>query len=128
MKTIKAAKRLICYSLATLFIMVSVQAPALADVVSTEQLVMESKADARKAEIASMLQRSDVQQQLVNLGVDPVDAQQRIGSLTDSELELVYEKLDELPAGEGALGVVIGLLVIFMLLDIAGVTDIFPGI
>jgi hypothetical protein len=37
-------------------------------------------------------------------------------------------QIDELPAGQGALETILFLLVIFMLLDIAGVTDIFPGL
>jgi len=40
----------------------------------------------------------------------------------------MQQQIDSMPAGEGVLGLVIALLVIFMLLDIAGVTDIFPAI
>jgi hypothetical protein len=56
------------------------------------------------------------------------DAQARIASLTASELATLASQIDTLPAGEGALETLIFVLVVFMLLDIAGVTDIFPGL
>jgi hypothetical protein len=110
------------------FMAVSFQATAVADIVTTEQILVESKVEAKKVEIGALLQRSDVRQQLVGMGVDVSDAQQRIDSMTDSELAAFYEKMDILPAGEGALELVIAILLIFILLDVAGVTDIFPGI
>ena len=62
------------------------------------------------------------------MGVDVSDAQQRIDSMTDSELAAFYERMDILPASEGALELVVAILLIFILLDVAGVTDIFPGV
>jgi len=110
------------------FMAVSFQATAVADIVTTEQILVESKVEAKKAEIGALLQRSDVRQQLVGMGVDVSDAQQRIDSMTDSELAAFYERMDILPAGEGALELVVAILLIFILLDVAGVTDIFPGV
>ena len=78
--------------------------------------------------VKSFLDRGDVQAQLVARGVDAHDALQRVDSLTATELAELSEQIDNLPAGEGAIGFVIGLIVIFMLLDIAGVTDVFPAI
>ena len=120
--------RVFCCALVTMFMAVSFQAPAFADLVTTDQVLAESKSEARKAELGSLLQRDDVRQQLVRMGVDVGDAQGRIDSMTDSELAAVYDRMDMLPAGEGALGVVLAIVVIFMLLDLAGVTDVFPGI
>ena len=110
------------------FMAVSFQATAVADIVTTEQILVESKVEAKKAEIGALLQRSDVRQQLVGMGVDVSDAQQRIDSMTDSELAAFYERMDILPASEGALELVVAILLIFILLDVAGVTDIFPGV
>jgi hypothetical protein len=36
--------------------------------------------------------------------------------------------MDMLPAGSGALGLVLGIILIFVLLDVLGATDIFPRI
>ena len=60
------------------------------------------------------------QAQLVAMGVNPADAIQRIASLNDAELNLMTEKLDQLPAGGDAFLAVIGIRTGFTLyLDIA---------
>lgn len=102
--------------------------PSHADVVSTSALVQQSELDSMKGELRAFVARDAVRDQLLELGVEPADIDQRIDALTDQEILQMHDNLDSLPAGEGLLGTVIGLLVIFMLLDIAGVTDIFPSI
>lgn len=128
MKSIAMKNRVFWYAVIAMFMAGSFQVPAVADVVSSDQILMESQADAKRAELGSLLQRADVQQQLMNLGVDITDAQQRIDGMTGSELASAYDQLELLPAGEGAVGFVLGVLLIFILLDLAGVTNIFPGI
>lgn len=96
--------------------------------VSTQQLVQESRMDQQRVQVNDFLARADVQAQLQARGVDVADAQARIAGLSAAELAALSAQIDELPAGEGVLETVLFLLVIFMLLDIAGVTDIFPGL
>jgi hypothetical protein len=110
------------------FTFMCMQVPAMADIVSTEQIASEQRTNTQREVVRSFLDRGDVQAQLVARGVDAQDALQRVDSLTTTELAELSTQIDTLPAGEGALGFVIGLIVIFMLLDIAGVTDVFPGI
>jgi hypothetical protein len=101
---------------------------APAGMVSTQQLVQESRVEQQRAHVNDFMGRSDVQAQLEARGVDIADAQARISGLTSAELATLSAQIDDLPAGEGVLEGVLFVLVIFMLLDIAGVTDIFPGI
>ncbi|MBU2099578.1 MAG: PA2779 family protein [Gammaproteobacteria bacterium] len=101
---------------------------APAGMVSTQQLAQESRVEQQRAQVSEFMSRSDVQAQLEARGVDVADAQARIAGLTGAELATLSAQIDELPAGEGVLETVLFILVIFMLLDIAGVTDIFPGI
>ncbi len=108
--------------------LMSVQMPAFADIVSTEQLVAEQRMDSQRDAVRGFLSREDVSAQLMARGVSAADALQRVDSLTQEELTQLAEQIDTLPAGKGAIGLVIGLIVIFMLLDIAGVTDVFPAI
>ena len=96
--------------------------------VSTQQLAQESRIDQQRAQVNEFMSRSDVQAQLQARGVDVADAQARIAGLTGAELATLSAQIDDLPAGEGVLETVLFIIVIFMLLDIAGVTDIFPGI
>lgn len=114
--------------LLAVFTLLSVQTPAMAAIVSTDQVAYEQQSQMQREAVKSFLSRDDVATQLVERGVDVADAQQRVDSLTSAELNALSEKIDLLPAGEGAAGLVIGIIVVFMLLDIAGVTDIFPAI
>jgi hypothetical protein len=101
---------------------------APAGMVSTQQLVQASAIDQQRTQVSEFMSRSDVQAQLQARGVDVADAQARIAVLTGAELAALAAQIDDLPAGAGGLETLLFLLVIFMLLDIAGVTDIFPGI
>ncbi|HEX7720176.1 MAG TPA: PA2779 family protein, partial [Woeseiaceae bacterium] len=70
-----------------------------ASVISTEVAIELNERNARIERINSVLARENVQQQLVAFGVDPAAAQERIATLSDSELELLQQRMDTLPAG-----------------------------
>jgi hypothetical protein len=78
----------------------------------------------------AILDREDVRRQLQRWGVDPAEAQARVDSLDEAERARLAERIDNLPAGSGALEVVVvSALIIFLVLlftDIAGYTDVFP--
>lgn len=99
-----------------------------AGVISTEAaLQMEERAE-RIERINSVLARDSVQEQLVRFGVDPVDAERRVASLSDSELLDLEQRMDELPAGSGALEVLGIVLLVLLVLELVGVTDIFKSL
>lgn len=127
MKIFSKMSKGIATLLVALFTFMSVQAPVMAAMVTTEQLAYEQHTETQRDALRDFFSRDDVVAQLAERGVDVNAAQDRVGSLTAAEVAALHQQIDDLPAGEG-LGVVIGIIVIFMLLDIAGVTDIFPGI
>jgi hypothetical protein len=49
--------------------------------------------------VQAKLGRADVRKALVELGVDPVQAQERAGALSDGEIARLQQQLDQLPAG-----------------------------
>lgn len=103
---------------------------ARADMVTTDQVIEElSVADAR-TRVMSFVLREDVGRQLTMLGVEPEEAARRVASLSDDEIEEIAGRLDELPAGQSAVGAVVGaIVVIFLVLlitDLVGLTDAFP--
>ena len=79
--------------------------------------------------VLTYMARDDVRQELVNQGVDPDEAITRVAALSDAEISQIAQRIDQLPAGEGAVGAVVGaLLLVFIILlitDVAGVTDVF---
>ena len=103
---------------------------AFAAMVATETLLESSQGKEARTRIKQVLACEDVRQGLINQGIDPLEANARIDSLSDAEALAVADKLDQLPAGSGALEVVlIVALIVFLTLlvtDIMGYTDIFP--
>ncbi|TCK08212.1 PA2779 family protein [Marinobacterium mangrovicola] len=119
--------RFLAWILMALFTFAGVQVPASAAIVTTDQISADSHLEDRRSEIQQMLMRDDVKQQLVDLGVDVNQVQDRVDSMTASELAQLDGKMDDLPAG-GILGAVLAVILILVLLDLLGATDVFPNI
>lgn len=102
--------------------------PAGAGVISTETAIELRQREATIERIDAVLARDSVRQQLEAFGVDPADAQARIANLSDSELARLEERMDTLPAGAGALEVLGIVLLVLLVLELVGVTDIFKSL
>ncbi len=104
-------------------------APAQAALVTTAQAVEAREDEQTRARLQALLDRADVRAQLESWGVDPLEAQMRVDTMTAQELEEFAQRMEELPAGGGTLAVVaVVLLIAFLVLlitDIAGYTNIF---
>jgi len=70
-----------------------------AAVIGTPLLVQLEDRTAAVSRIQSSLAREDVRKALVQLGVDPEQAQERVLALTDSEVAQLDQQLAKLPAG-----------------------------
>ena len=103
---------------------------AFAAMIATETVMEASQGQEARTRIKQLLVREDVRQALIDQGIDSREAGARIDSLSDAEAMAVADKLDQLPAGSGALEVllIVALIVFITLLvtDIMGYTDIFP--
>jgi hypothetical protein len=103
-------------------------APVHAVIVGTDAaLAMSERADVL-GRVNEALTRDDVQAQLEALGVDPAQALERVQSLTAAELAQLDAKLQELPAGGSVIGVLGALLVVLIVLELLGVTNVFTGL
>lgn len=99
--------------------------PVHALIVGTEQAIaMNERADVL-AEVTAALEREDVREQLVALGVDPQQALERVSALTPEELAALDGQLADLPAGGSLLGVLGVILVVLIVLELVGVTNVF---
>ena len=103
---------------------------AKAEMIDTGTIVTMAKQDSNRARILAFLDRQDVQQAMVEQGVAPEEARQRVAALSDAEVMRISQVMDQLPAGGDAFGtVVVVSLVVFIILlvtDIAGLTHVFP--
>ncbi len=113
-----------CFSLSGLGIPLS----ASAGVVGTAAYLALQDRDIRIERIYDALMQDRVHEQLTALGVDPKDAKQRVAALTDADLIALDKRLQDLPAGGSVLEAVVVVFLIMLILDLMGVTDIFPGI
>lgn len=101
-------------------------APAQATMVATGQVLAAEQSAANRARLVSLLEREDLQRELSALGVDVQHAKDRVAALTDAEVAQLSQHLDGLPAGgTSALGVFVLLILILVITDALGVTDVF---
>lgn len=114
-------------------VMVLVSMPigyAQAGMVTTDQILDAAAVAQTREKVVEFLAREDVRQQMETLGVDPDDASARAASMTDAEVMQIAGQLEQLPAGQDALGAILGaaliIFVILLITDILGLTNIFP--
>lgn len=103
---------------------------AKAALVGTEQVVDPSQADTNRQRVAAFIARDDVRAELRKMGVDAAEAERRVAVMSDIEIQRIATKIDASPAGQSAVGAVIGAIVtifiILLITDLLGLTDIFP--
>jgi hypothetical protein len=131
MKTVRQTLKPVSIIVAIFVLVISGPFQSLfAAMIGTETMMAASQGQEARDRIKQLVGREDVRQALINQGIDPREAGARIESLSDAEALAVAEKLDQLPAGSGALEVflIVSLIVFIILLitDIMGYTDIFP--
>jgi hypothetical protein len=100
--------------------------PAYAGMTSTTTAVQQQQRELARSELLELLDRQAVQAQLQELGVDPETAKQRVATMTDEEIRQLNGHLSEMPAGEGVLGLVALIFIVFIITDMLGATDVFP--
>ncbi len=127
----KGSKRAVAAALAMLVVMTSMPiGVAKAEMVTTDQVIEQVNPPEDRTRVMDFMLREDVQQQLTTLGVDPEEAARRVASLSDEEIQEIAGRLEELPAGEGGVGAIVGAIVIIFLVllvtDLLGYTDVFP--
>ena len=85
---------------------------AQAAMVATPEILLQSD----RKQLVKMLEREDVQQQLVELGVDAETTITRVNQMTEEELVQLNGHLSELPVGAGLSTVDLLIIVILVIL------------
>ena len=101
---------------------------AQAAMISNDVIINHVQQGHAKTELLQTINRSDVKQQLLNLGVNPENIESRIKLMTHEEIAQLNQQIEELPAGGDVLGVLLVIFIVFVITDIIGATDIFPFI
>jgi hypothetical protein len=106
----------------------SVQA-AKAQMIDTNTVLSVNTSESNRAQVNAFLQREDVQAAMQQQGVDAVEAQKRVASLSDAELARISQAMEQLPAGGSAVGAIVGaalfIFVVLLITDLLGLTNVF---
>ena len=102
---------------------------AQAGIVATDEAADVQALAADRDALIAALDREDVRDQLVAMGISPEEATKRIGAMSQAELAMVSDRLNTMPAGQSALGFVLGVvlivLIVFLVTDAMEVTDVY---
>jgi cobalamin biosynthesis protein CobD/CbiB len=126
-KTVKPTS----FFLAILFLLVSTSyQSASAAMIGTEKLLQAEDLQEKRDHLHQLIAREEVTSALIAQGIDPLEAQLRLQSLTDEEIRLIADKLDDLSAGGGvvtfSLIIVAVIIATVLIFYFTSITDVFP--
>jgi hypothetical protein len=133
MRFFRESCRFLCLPLAALMLLVSAPyVTAQAALVTSDQVIADPAATAAadREKVVNFLRQEAVRDQLVSMGVSPAEVEARLNALSPAELSQLAARIDEMPAGQGIVGPIVGaILIIFLVLlvtDLLGLTNVFP--
>lgn len=125
MNIYRQIKKLVSYlSVVAIF---SMQAtPLHAAMVNNDDLLKQVQHDISVKQVVAMLERDEVQSKLTAMGINPTSAKIRVSQMNDAEIIELRQNLDEMPAGSGAVSVLLTVFIVLVITDMLGATDVFP--
>ncbi len=99
---------------------------ATAGMLGNSAIVMQNEQAVERQAVLDHLQRSEVREQLMAMGVQPEAVESRIRQLSPGELAQLNQQIADAPAGSGILSVVLVVFLVFIVTDVIGATDVFP--
>ena len=90
--------KMICRLLVVSLITMPFQA-VQAGMIGTDRAAAVSSAQADRAAVLAVIARTEVQQQIAALGIDPKTASDRVMAMTNDEVRSLANQLDSAPAG-----------------------------
>jgi hypothetical protein len=78
----------------------SAQVPlARAEIIETEAVGVATQAERERAKVRSFMERADVKERLLAMGVSGLFVGDRVDSLTEEEVHALAQRIDAMPAG-----------------------------
>lgn len=103
-----------------------------AAMIDTETIMDSARGREAREYLHQLLVRKDIHKSIIAQGIDPDEAWARINSLSDNEIIRIADQFDQLPAGGGLveflLIIILAGFIVLVVLDLTGVTDVFPFI
>jgi len=85
---------------------------ATAGMIGTDQVATSTSPQADRTTVLNFLNRSDVSSQLQTLGIDPTTAKDRVGAMTDQEVQSLAGRIEAMPAGASDAGVLLLIILV----------------
>ena len=101
---------------------------AQAAIIANAQLIDQVQLANDKDVLLQTINRVDVQEQLLGMGVSTAELESRVNQMTQQEIAQLNQQINELPAGGDILGIIVLIFIVFIITDVIGATDIFPFI
>ena len=111
-----------------LFMQLMIVPAAQAAMIGNDTVIQQQDRAAMKAQVMELMDHKVAAKALGDYGVSQDQVSQRLDRLTDQELQQLAQKAEELPAGQGVVDVILAIILILVLLDLLGATDVFPVI
>ncbi len=133
MKVIRKALKPISISLAVIMFLICAPVHSvLAAMIDTETVLDSARGREARDYLHQLLARKDLQDAIIAQGIDTMEARARIDSLSDDEVIRIADQIDQLPAGGGLIELLLVIILLgfitLVVLDLTGVTDVFPFI
>ncbi len=96
-----------------------------AEMLGTEAAINKYTTTADRGFLMEALRRDEVQSQIVELGVDPVEAEARLAALSDAEVATMLTQMENDSAGADIVGTMFTVFVILLVTDLLCFTKLF---
>ncbi len=98
---------------------------AQAQMLGTDTAIAKYTALADRAVLMDELQRGEVRDQIIELGVDPAEAEARLAALSDAEIATILNQMENDSAGADIVGTLFTVFVILLVTDLLCFTRVF---
>ncbi|MDX1693939.1 MAG: PA2779 family protein [Ketobacteraceae bacterium] len=98
---------------------------AQAAMISTQNAIQYEQQSLQKAELLSALEKQQVQEKLIALGVDVDAVKDRVAVMTAEEVRQMNSELNEMPAGQDLIGALVFVFLVFVITDMLCATNIY---
>ena len=110
---------------AQLVLATQVVTQAQAQMLGTDAAISKYSTMANRSLLMDELQRDDVRQEIIDLGIDPAEADARLAALTDAEVSTILTQMENDSAGADIVGTLFTVFVILLVTDLLCFTRVF---
>lgn len=103
--------------------------PVSAALIDNDRVAEIQTVEGERAFVNEFMNRADVRKQFEAFGVNSDEAELRVAALSDAEVAQLAEQIKTSPAGQGAIGGIIGavvlIFIVLLITDLLGFTSVF---